>query len=129
MSRANRGAALLLTALLFAAPALADELIADRLIAPRTANYQTATVERRAFEKTQTAPGRLVYPSATLVQYRGERAKFVKYTIKRGAEVQEGDVLAYLTLDASEAELEELTLRLTRAQSDYRTGRAERLLA
>jgi len=102
-----------------------DILQVDQL-APEQVNYRTATVETGIFEKTVNVSASEYYPLTYNVRFEGSDAKFVEYTINRGAEVKKGDVLAKFEITGSEVQITSMELNLKRLQEDTERGIRER---
>lgn len=120
MSRIKRLALLLLALCLTTAQA--EELIAPDAIVPETANYRTAEIVRGDYTETAQSGASEVYPLTYRARYEGAEARFVRFLVKKGDEVKEGDVLAEVSLNASTTDLESKQLSLQRAKEAYEEG-------
>lgn len=126
MSRIKRLAALVCALCLCVCAAWAEDLIASDAIVPETANYRTAEVMRSDYIQTSTSGASEVYPLTYRASYEGATARFVRFLVKKGDEVKEGDVIAELELNASMVTLESKELSLQRAREAYEEGVQQR---
>ncbi len=117
-------AVFLLVALL-SGTAGADVLSGDQL-KQEEVNYRTETVQTGTFEKTVSTSASEYYPLTKQVRYKYSNAKFIEYTVSRGEEVREGDVLARFRITGSVAEMERMELELKRAEEETERGLKDR---
>ena len=82
--------------------------------------YQTDTAEYGRIAMTMLGNVEIAYPREVNARYEGTAtATFVRYAAIRGAEVKQGDVLAVVQGNVSQAEVEQARLALLRAREDY----------
>lgn len=106
-----------------------QELYSDDLAAPEQANYVTVQTAKGEYEKSASGDASLYYPVETELFWEEENARFREVMVTRGQEVQKGDVLMTFDIEVSNADREELSLKLTRLTEDTATGKAQRLSA
>lgn len=108
--------ALLLTAILLTL----DCSGAVMAIADDTA-YTLTTVERGTLLTKAQAKASVYYPEWTSIEFSSDygSATFVKFLVESGDYVEEGQVIAEVQTKIDEIEMEELKLKLTRAEEDY----------
>lgn len=124
MSNRKRWLILLLTLCLGAARA--EELIDPDAIVPETAKYRTAEIVRGDYEETAQAGASEVYPLTYRARYEGAEARFVRFLVKKGDEVKEGDAIAEVSVNASTVSLQESELTLQRTREVYEEGLVSR---
>ena len=117
MSRIKRLALLLLALCLTTAQA--EELIAPDAIVPETANYRTAEIVRGDYTETAQSGASEVYPLTYRARYEGAEARFVRFLVKKGDEVKEGDVLAEVSLNARQDSLSAAQAALNAAADEF----------
>ena len=120
MSKIKRLVLLLLA--LSLTTAQAEELIAPDAIIPETAKYRTAEIVRGDYTETVQSGASEVYPLTYRARYEGAEARFVRFLVKKGDTVKEGDVLAEVSLNASTIDLESRQLSLQRTREAYEEG-------
>ncbi|HML46674.1 MAG TPA: hypothetical protein PKE04_07990 [Clostridia bacterium] len=129
MSR-NRGRILLLlllaAAVLIPVWAASESILPEALRVPEVVNDNTATVRRDRFVKMANGSGTVVYPKTVHLSVQEGEGVFVKYLVRKGAEVKAGDVLATFTRDPQTVKHETLKLQLTRAEEALDQGKADR---
>lgn len=130
MNKAGRRAVLGLAALLLLNPVVLasepqDIIDLEQITAAQTA-YKTAEVERSSLIQEIGALASKYYPLTYNVSLGQDNAKFVEYTVEVGDTVQKGDVLARVSVSASDAEFTKLKLDLQRAEEETAEGISER---
>jgi len=80
--------------------------------------YRTTTVTRGTITAEATVPASYHYTSSLPIEvnFGCGSVKFVQYATKSGEYVSEGDVIAYITTGVDEITLEEIKLRMQRAE-------------
>lgn len=125
--RAARALIALLSALTLSAGALAEGmLIADEDIVRDTANYRTTQVELGVYKKTISSSASEYYPTQYSVKYTGAGARYVRTVVKRGTQVEAGDLIAEFEVERDEVRISRARLELTRAQEAYQAGCEQR---
>lgn len=80
--------------------------------------YRTTTVTRGTITAEATVPASYYYTSSIPIEvnFGCGSVKFVQYAVESGRYVSEGDVIAYVTTGVDEIALEEIKLRMQRAE-------------
>lgn len=123
-----RISALLLALLLACMPfalAESESLISQELIKADKVNYKTEAVETGAFERRASAAAEEYYPNTYNLSYDENGARFVSYSVIRGKEVKEGDVLAVFELESDAVELASLEMQLADAHEALENREAD----
>jgi len=103
-----------------------EDLLRSDEITPEQINYDTRPVTIGTYEKTASFSASEVYPLIHSISFDHSSARFVSYNVSRGDEVKEGDILAYFTIDASEASLASMELTLENLYKSTERGMRER---
>ncbi len=84
-------------------------------------SYTTATVTRGTLSAKAQAKTSVYYPEFTMIQFASDygSATFVEYVVERGMVVEEGQVIAKIRTEVDDISMEELKLKLKRAEKKY----------
>lgn len=104
-------------------------LYPEELMVPEQANYETVSVEMGQYVKTGKGSVVVYYPVTAELSWEKSNASFREILVKKDQKVKKGEVLAIFDIDVSKADLEELSLKLTRTVEDMEAEKEERLSA
>lgn len=99
------------------------------LAAPGQANYEAMQAAEGEYVKSATGDASLYYPTTAELFWEKDNARFREVLVKKGQEVKKGDVLIAFDVEVSNADMQELSLNLTRTIEAAETGKSERLSA
>lgn len=95
-----------------------DELLEGSLKAPEQGNYKTDTVERGDYIIEGKCLAELCFPNVAPLSPESENSRLRELLVSEGDEVKAGQVLVNLSVEGSEAELEEKRVVLQNARED-----------
>ena len=99
-----------------------QDLIDVEQLTNEAVSYETAQVQRGSFINEVNLIAHKYYPFNYNLTFEQSDAKFLEFTVSKGAEVKKGDVLARFTINRSQAEFTRLKLDLQRAEEQTADG-------
>lgn len=127
-SKMKRSLLLLLVLALLAAPisASAESLIDAEKLQEQQASYSTAKVQLGSFIQEYSVPVLVYYPLQQNLKVEQNGAIFKEFAVEEEQNVKKGDVLAYLTVETSDAALEQLEREIARLEAETELGISQR---
>ena len=104
-----------------------SDLLESALEAPKQGNYKTQTVQRGDFSFLNSWSAELYFPKKEALSAESDNSRLRQLLVKQGDEVKAGQLLAVVSADGSQADLEDKRFQIENAKEDMNKEKQNRL--